>query len=249
MMQSMDEQPTDPRENTRGGGLITGLEGNTTTKTSDGHEDVIVETELGSSTLGSILRNANPDMDLGELSKFDEEDDPIYIARKERELEASIGFFIPDSEGRTYWEMTMVVFTLYCAYTIPFYMAWKITASGGSLVIEYFIDFFFVLDLFFTFRTGFYDVELRENCYDQKKIAIRYLRSWFLVDFLSAAPLSLLQGVDDSAAGGAGAELRAISLVRLVRTWSRIIRMTKVIKMNKFITQVRPRHPATKHPY
>ncbi len=54
----------------------------------------------------------------------------------------------------------------------------------------YFSDSIYVLDLFFSFYTGF--MENGELCIDRKKMALRYLKSFeFIIDILSILPLEI----------------------------------------------------------
>jgi hypothetical protein len=189
--------------------------------------DVQTTGALGGATTGKTMEYGL-EIDAALLAQFDDEDDPMFLNEQHREQEMSKGYFQPDSAGRTYWELLMVTFTLYCAYAIPIYMAWNTTASGFWKYFEYAMDLSFVIDLFLNFRTGYYDPELHQNVYNQRKIIIHYAKGWLFIDAFAAFPLSML---GDSASEN----LQMMRIIRLSRTGSRMLRMLKVIKANKMV--------------
>ena len=74
----------------------------------------------------------------------------------EKESYRSKGFIRPDGKFRTTWELVMLVFTFYCAFAIPLYIAWGITRHdiGYWIYFENAMDVCFMLDVVFNFRTG-----------------------------------------------------------------------------------------------
>lgn len=208
-------------------------------KQANASGEAIIGCAIGGQTLGFIMEIEEDSSLAGQMQKFDEEDDPVYMEEAAAESESAKCFVTPDGTSHTVWELSMVLLTLYCGFTIPWYMAWNRNASGGYLVIENVIDMFFILDVFVNFRTGFYDDELRRNVYNQKRVAIHYLTGWFPIDIISAFPLSLLTPkVTATTTAAEFSQFRAASLIRMVRTWSRMIRMVKIIKMNRMVTQI-----------
>ena len=49
----------------------------------------------------------------------------------------------------------------------------------------------FMIDIVLVFNSAYYDNKFKIVC-DKRQIAKEYLRSWFLVDFLSCIPMQLL---------------------------------------------------------
>ena len=78
-----------------------------------------------------------------------------------------------------------------------------------------------------------YDEEESRNVYDQKYIALNYIRGWFFIDLVSSTPLSFIDVEDTSAEDVDNVQIMRI--FRLMRTWSRVVRMLKVLKMNQSI--------------
>ena len=79
-----------------------------------------------------------------------------HLSEAERETFRSKGFIRPDGSFRSWWEFTMVIFTLYCAFAIPIYIGWSITREeiGLWIYFEYLMDCCFMVDLILNFRTG-----------------------------------------------------------------------------------------------
>eukprot|EP01051_Picozoa_sp_SAG22_P021960 SAG22_NODE_5067_length_1094_cov_1.088442_1_plen_186_part_00 len=146
---------------------------------------------------------------------------------EDKEKALSKGFLRPDGKLRTTWEIIMMCFTLYCAFAIPVYMAWDFKAANFWFYFEVVMDAFFVADIPMNFRTGFYDEETSRNVYEQRRIAVHYLKGWLLLDLIAAFPLSIFMLFFSF-----GEESMIVRYLRLVRTWSRALRMVKVIKMN-----------------
>ena len=54
------------------------------------------------------------------------------------------------------------------------------------------IDFVFIVDIIFTFRTSFQDIESGDEIVNPKEIAINYLHGRFWIDLLAAIPFELV---------------------------------------------------------
>lgn len=65
--------------------------------------------------------------------------------------------------------------------------------------MNYTIDTFFLVDIFVNFNTAFYEQEY-ELVTSRKEIALNYLKSWFLLDFVSIIPTELFMGSPPSEA-------------------------------------------------
>jgi hypothetical protein len=97
--------------------------------------------------------------------------------------------------------------------------------------LEVFIDVCFVVDMFATFVTGLYDVKGRFIT-DKKVIAITYLKTWFVIDFLSTFPFdrTLPLFFPQSFESG-GESVRMIKLIRIFRL-VRLIKLLRVFRIS-----------------
>lgn len=85
-----------------------------------------------------------------------------------------------------------------------------------SFWVEVVVDLFFICDVILNFRTSFYDANgFREN--RPSRITKHYLRSWFLVDFVSCLPYGYVQYFFPQDADDNSSQLKAIKAVRLMK--------------------------------
>lgn len=88
--------------------------------------------------------------------------------------------------------------TTYIAIMVPYNVAYRRNDRKRDLIIfDMVIELFFIMDIVVHFRTSFVDPSGR-IIYDQKKIAIHYLKGWFVLDFLAALPFEALYFVNQT---------------------------------------------------
>ena len=66
------------------------------------------------------------------------------------------------------------------------------------MVINYLIDSLFAIDMIIIFNSAFHDDDFN-IVDDRKKIAIKYIQSWFWIDLLAIIPFDLLMQSDGGA--------------------------------------------------
>ena len=64
-------------------------------------------------------------------------------------------------------------------------------ADDPLVILDYIVDVMFIIDIFINFRTTFVDVH-DEVVSDPCRVAIHYMKGWFVVDLLAAIPFELL---------------------------------------------------------
>ena len=94
-------------------------------------------------------------------------------------------------------------------------------------------DTFFLVDLVLNFRTGIVFEDNTEIILDPKKIKTKYLKTWFLVDFVSSIPVDYIfliveKGIDSEVYKTA----RALRIVRFTKILSllRLLRLSRLIR-------------------
>ena len=94
--------------------------------------------------------------------------------------------------------------------------------------MEYFIDLFFLIDIFINFNTTF----MHENgLYETSRcnIALSYLKGYFLIDFISSIPIDKVI-IEFTYGGTYNKMLRIFKLPKLFST----LKMTKLFKLTEF---------------
>jgi CRP-like cAMP-binding protein len=133
----------------------------------------------------------NPD-NLGKINIFT----AAFLRRKAQKaalrvrqnLGTSASFIIdPLAPRKVAWDNTILVMALYSIVVSPFRLAFHASSAGSTLFIAVLIDLAFLVDLFLGFITG-YRVEQGELVKIPHAVIDRYLRRWFVVDFIAAIP-------------------------------------------------------------
>ncbi|KAK6805316.1 hypothetical protein RDI58_003101 [Solanum bulbocastanum] len=104
------------------------------------------------------------------------------------------GFIITPMDSRyRCWESLMVIMVAYSAWVCPFEIAFMHSNPNTTLYItDNVVDIFFAADIFLTFFVAYIDATTQLLVRDKRKIAIRYLSTWFIMDAASTIPYDLL---------------------------------------------------------
>ncbi|MED6184282.1 Potassium channel kat2 [Stylosanthes scabra] len=136
------------------------------------------------------------------------------------------------------WEMLLVVLVVYSAWICPFEFAFLSYKQDTLFIIDNIVNGFFAVDIVLTFFVAYLDSHSYLLVDDPKKIAIRYISTWFAFDVCSTAPfqpISLLLTNHSSELGFK--VLNMLRLWRLRRVSSLFARLEKDIRFNYFWTR------------
>lgn len=111
-----------------------------------------------------------------------------------------------DSIFKAAWDWIILAFVIYTAIEIPFEVAFVIprqtevnTSRFGALVAlspiaigNLIVDLLFIIDIPINFRSAVVDKDTEEVISNPRRIAILYLKSWFVVDFVAAIPFEFM---------------------------------------------------------
>ncbi|MBL8032715.1 MAG: ion transporter [Leptospiraceae bacterium] len=115
-----------------------------------------------------------------------------------------------DNVTKRYFDALLLIVTLFAALEVPLHLALKYPAPDWVKIINLFYPVIFSIDIIVTFFTSI-TVD-GEEVTSKKKIAIKYLRSWFIVDLIAATPFDLIfSGGWLSEASNAARSLRLFS--------------------------------------
>ncbi|KAL6297522.1 hypothetical protein ACE6H2_005664 [Prunus campanulata] len=105
----------------------------------------------------------------------------------------SNGWIISPMDSRyRCWETFMVLLVAYSAWVYPFEVAFLNSSSYKPYLADDVVDLFFAIDIILTFFVAYIDPRSQLLVHDSKKIAIRYLSTWFLMDVASTLPFETL---------------------------------------------------------
>ncbi|XP_051990394.1 potassium/sodium hyperpolarization-activated cyclic nucleotide-gated channel 2-like [Xyrauchen texanus] len=155
---------------------------------------------------------------------------------KEQERVKSAGNWIihPYSDFRFYWDFTMLLFMVGNLIIIPVGITFfSEETSTPWILFNVVSDTFFLMDLVLNFRTGIIIEDNSDIILDPKTIKKKYLRTWFVVDFVSSIPVDYIfliveQGIDSEVYKTA----RALRIVRFTKILSllRLLRLSRLIR-------------------
>ena len=134
-------------------------------------------------------------------------------------------FINPDSAFITYWSIFIISTLLYTALFMPFFLAFPELDKNNvadmldrTLSVIYFIDFIISLNTGFRTNSG-------ALVTSGKKIFIRYLKSWMIIDLIAFFPFEVLFSSEHSAN-------LLFKLVRITRLY-KVLKITKLVKWIK----------------
>ncbi|XP_049909669.1 potassium/sodium hyperpolarization-activated cyclic nucleotide-gated channel 1 [Epinephelus moara] len=155
---------------------------------------------------------------------------------KEQERVQTAGYWIihPYSDFRFYWDLIMLIMMMGNLIIIPVGITFFSEQTTTTwLVFNVASDTIFLVDLVMNFRTGIVNEESSEIILDPKVIKMNYLKSWFVVDFLSSIPVDYIfliveKGFDSEVYKTA----RALRIVRFTKILSllRLLRLSRLIR-------------------
>ncbi len=151
---------------------------------------------------------------------------------EESDFEKDIPWIIfPDNIYKTIWDLFIVILNLYTSIIIPYNVAFS--EENEFTTFEMFISISFAIDMILSFFTAYTDNE--ENLVKQKrKIIMKYLKGWFIIDLISVIPFPLFLNRKEKVTG----IHKSDRLIKLIKT-IRILTMSKnnTSRVTKFLLE------------
>ncbi|XP_052145631.1 potassium channel KAT1 [Oryza glaberrima] len=136
------------------------------------------------------------------------------------------------------WELFLIVLVVYSAWICPFELAFLRDLPSKLLLVENIVDIFFAIDIVLTFFVAYVDSKTHLLVDDRKRIAMRYLSTWFIFDVCSTAPFQpIILLFTHKGNDIAFKVLNLLRLWRLHRVSSLFARLEKDIRFNYFWTR------------
>ncbi|RLN63514.1 hypothetical protein BBJ28_00022808 [Nothophytophthora sp. Chile5] len=153
----------------------------------------------------------------------------------------------PRSNVKLTWDLLIMLIVLFSAVLVPVQIGFPeiqldVAAQSTSLTT----DVLFLLDVVQNFFVGYYAGDGDNMVRDRKRIAKRYMTSWFLPDMLAMLPVDyfLVQESATNTSSGSGgsilpsnASVMSLHLTRLTRLL-RVAKLTRLIKLRHLAMKV-----------
>ncbi|WCJ29789.1 Potassium channel KAT3 [Euphorbia peplus] len=139
-----------------------------------------------------------------------------------------------------YWQTFLVVLVIYSAWASPFGLAFRQAATGALVPVDLVVDAFFAIDIILTFFVAYLDKSTYLLVDDHKKIALRYVTSWFTMDVASTLPYQAIYRVltGKTHQGNVFPYLNLLRLWRLRRVSELFKRLEKDTRFSYFYTRL-----------
>ena len=155
-------------------------------------------------------------------------------------LSRNYNYFVmlPDDWYSQLWNLLISIILLFTFFATPYRIAFVDKDDEAMLVIDYCIDAIFAIDIILNFFIAYYDSDY--ILVDKRKdIALHYIRTWFIIDFIAIIPFNFIFQTSDF---NSLARLSKIPrLYRLIRMF-RLVRLLKVARrkseLSKYLGQL-----------
>ncbi|KAF5475148.1 hypothetical protein F2P56_006987 [Juglans regia] len=112
------------------------------------------------------------------------------------------------------WQMLLVVLVIYSAWICPFQFAFLPYKQDALFIFDNIVNGFFAIDIILTFFVAYLDNQSYLLVDDPKKIAVRYISTWFIFDICSTAPFQSIKLLFTNKSGELG-----FTLLNMLRLW------------------------------
>ena len=144
--------------------------------------------------------------------------------------------FHPGNQFKRIWSFVLFVLLMYTAYITPIEIAFVDGFSMALNVVEYLVNSLFIIDMFVSLNSSFYDSN-KQLVQSRRKILVKYLRGWFFIDLMAAFPFELVENeffspsnIDGSVSFSTVNTSNLKQLMKLPRIY-RLFRLARLIKM------------------
>eukprot|EP01052_Picozoa_sp_SAG31_P022773 SAG31_NODE_1831_length_7148_cov_8.788055_1_plen_982_part_10 len=165
-----------------------------------------------------------------------------YLEQWTAEVDARCCFFNPDAPKRQAWDLAMLPLFLVIIIMVPLRIGFDFDEPPGTFLwwFDAMTDVYFLIDIVINFRTAYHDDHGQLEV-DLKKIRSAYLKSWFLIDFLSCLPIPyvmlIIQEIKSSEETGGGTQFKLAKILRLVRLAKNLARLGRLSKLKELVAQ------------
>ena len=122
----------------------------------------------------------------------------------------------PEGNFRATWDMLQVFLLVYLAYMVPLRVGYDlhVVTFGRLWWVDALVDAYFIVDVGLNFRTGYLleqDHETPVIIMAWRKVGVRYMKGWLLIDVVASFPLEFIRLMVRTAARDLHCPLASIS--------------------------------------
>ncbi|XP_067093442.1 potassium/sodium hyperpolarization-activated cyclic nucleotide-gated channel 2 [Osmerus mordax] len=157
---------------------------------------------------------------------------------QERLKSAGVWIIHPYSDFRFYWDLLMLLLMMGNLIILPVGITFfKDENTPPWIIFNVVSDTLFLVDLVLNFRTGIIKEDSTEILLDPRAIRQRYLKSWFLVDFVSSIPVDYIFLMVDLEARLDSEVYRTARALRIVR-FTKILSLLRLLRLSRLIRYI-----------
>jgi len=144
----------------------------------------------------------------------------------------------PRSKKMQYWDFVTIFALFFTAILTPYEvcMLWAPTEVDALFIVNYFVNSIFMFDTLSNFFLPFRETRRRGGgiVKNHRKIALRYLKGWFIIDLVSILPFDILvvSGLIDTNAVNPSM-LRMIRMIRLMR----LLKLARILRASRLFSR------------
>uniref|UniRef100_W5MI08 Hyperpolarization activated cyclic nucleotide-gated potassium channel 3 n=1 Tax=Lepisosteus oculatus TaxID=7918 RepID=W5MI08_LEPOC len=137
-----------------------------------------------------------------------------------------------------YWDLIMLLLMVGNLIILPVGITFfKDENTPPWIVFNVVSDTLFLVDLVLNFRTGIVKEDNTEIILDPRAIKLRYLKSWFLVDFISSIPVDYIFLMVDLETHVDSEVYRTARALRIVR-FTKILSLLRLLRLSRLIRYI-----------
>ena len=144
------------------------------------------------------------------------------------------GILIPNNKIRVYWDCLIGLFVIYTALTLPCQLAFESYAIDNQknlLLLDYTILTFYFFDIIVNMNTAYYCEKYNAYVLLRGPIFVKYLKSWFFIDFIAFFPFDLVVTLYLDMQGDILNDREMFHTLVYVK----VIRILRLIKLTKYL--------------
>ena len=140
------------------------------------------------------------------------------------------------SKYLAYWDTVTMLAIVFTALVTPYEIAFLPMATSATeplFIINRFLDVIFIVDMLITFRMMYTAADGEDATMwiaDPMRIAVHYLKGWFLLDFVSIA----ISGLDIVGVMEQGSSLSGLRVLRILRA-ARLIKLVRLLRASRIL--------------